>query len=1096
MSDANPFMGKTKTDGEPSDNQFLGQTSVGGEPEPVQQESGDTANPFIGRLTQDADDPSRGVGLSPAERVTRSHEALPNAYKAQAEVLATVASGFGASVVGGWGGIGAIVSNRLFGTDFNPTDVVRGIQKSLTYTPKADESKEALDIIYYPLEKWSEKAAKPAGELAQDLGAPPSVAAGIETAVEFAPWIIAPKLLKRAKALKSPLLQQEMGMKLQDGKWVYDSIAQKAGELKAIVAPIGTGSPKAQAVVKNYVNNLREIDVMRNHAFAEMTKRFSRKENRAMFEAVAADELAMLNGKPPTAVDALPLNQKNAVRAIQASHEAAASEAMQFGVISVSKEGYVPRRIVREMGMGTAEAVYGTKAVKTAVKSAKKRKYKTVAETEAAAIELLGENVKVSRDIRQYTLLDAELRRAVEGKKLISEIREFGTKIEQETVRYWDGKDTPGYFRIDSPAFTDFRPEIKARPPGEVGAKGGKTKIRRDQEGEIVWERKPLEISKDFEGPLRAALENKPNKVYQGIMKLKQAQMLAIMVSPMMHGMVIWGKALPFQIGRTLTFKNYREGHRIENITKGDRNGLAKQRNNDAWVRDKSNGEFSTTKELLSQMIKDGHVPMGNMGWYQRMSDIMSAPKIEAGRSVVSRVAGVAAKLFGETAQIKTMRAVDMAGQFWHDTLLWDQVRASGYGMYFDLRTKMIKQGVHPDVAGKVSAHLANRFTGSIPFEDLSAGTRATMNTMLFSKSFTGTNIGLYTDALRGLPRAVQNQLIDAGHTVQGMAKGNNTLRRAAGAALVKDILGMYLLNSLTQNAVKVWQETVDLEWGNLFNDKKFADIDADQFKPAIDGIIREYENGVERYTDPATSLLDIDELFVGGTNDPGKRQRVLLGTKPDGTAEYIRLPVGKVGEDLEKSMRDPVELAWNKLSPVVGFTTGVLLNDKSKQRGYGMEVYDEDGSTVSAAGDIIKYFFETSIAHDYAKVIVDAALGDTKAEDAWKAAMMTAGFSFSSGSPGGPERGAVFKEEERHMRSIRRHSKEAKELLQAGKHEEAVDVLINKADMSGSEVLHWITRRSAPVLSEQQIQSFMMTADELEKKRLMHQLELSEERR
>ena len=1071
---------------------------------------------------------------------------LDTTLLAPAESALTIASGLVGSAVGGLTGIavglgnlplkgdaeGRSINERLFGTNIDAAGVIGDIQEDMTYGRgwgrQTIEAEKLLSIVNYPLEKWSEHVAHKAGSALADAGAWPSVAAGVETALEFAPWLVLPAAYRAGRYSKQSKITdivnqetfdvrlKESGLSAKDikearsewielaetgpgGKPLTEANIPLAGtieSMKSIVAPIGTGSPRAQAIVKNYVNEMRLIDVRRNNALKEMEKRFKRSDFNKMGEAWQADELALVEGRTPTAIDSLPLNQRNSIRALQAIHDFTASEAMQTGVIPVSREGYFPRIIVRQLGMDTAKRVYGNRAIQVATKHAKKRKYKTVEETEAAAMKLLGEDARVSRDVRQIILLDAELQRAIHGKKLIQEIRKFGTELGEEAVKYWDGRDTPGYFRIDNPAFVDVRPEFK--PRADVGPRGGKTKARKDEEGQIVWKRKPLQISKEFEGPLRAALETTPNKVYRGIMRVKMAQMLAIMVSPLMHGQVIWGKALPFQPFRTLSFKNYRDGHRIENITKGDQAGLAKKAENNTWVRDKSNGEFQTTEALISQAIRDGHAPIGDMGWYQRVSDVMSIPKLEAGRSVVSKIVGVPFKLISKGAQQKAMRTVDIAGHFWHDKLLWDQVRAMGYGLYFNLRQKMIKRGVDKELAGKTAAHLANRFTGSIPFEDMSAGLRATMNAMLFSKSFTGTNVGLYVDAVRGLPRAVQSQLIESGATLQGAGQANSQLRLAAGATLMKDILAMYLLNSMFQNAVKIWQDSIDVEWDGLVDGiggEKFVNVDTFAMKASVDSVIQEYLNGLDRYEDPATSFFDVEELTVNATNDPDKRKRVFIGTLPDGTAEYIRIPFGKVGEDLEKAITSPVELAWNKLSPVMGFTMGLVLGDKSKQRGYGIEVYDPDGSTIKAAGDIILYFLETSYADDYAETIVNAAFGDEKDKDAWKAVMMTAGFSFSKGAPGGPARGTIFAEEERRQRAMRRHAPKARELIRKGEHEAAAELMINKALMSPDEAVQFIRRKVMPMMTERQIIEFHMHASSLDKMRLEHQMEARRER-
>ncbi len=1060
---------------------------------------------------------------------------IPDWALAPGEAMLTIGTGMAGSSAGGLAAIPAAVGNALpptlyggegslnqalLGHDADTVGIIEDIQGAMTYgvgygRETTKETEAILNVVNYPLEKWSE-VAKKGGEKAQDLGAWPALAAGIETALEFAPWIVIPAAYRRGrhggrkKKLETTIMRETFDARLEAqglskkdiaeirSEWTTIAETGEGGRLlapkfvddmKAVVAPIGTGSPKAQAVVKNYSNSLAEIDTFLSKNFKEMTLRFSADEMRLAYDAAALDELAIARGQKPTAIEELPLDLKNQVRATMAIHDAIAAEAVAAGILPYHKEGYVPRVVISTLGRKAAERIYGTRVVKIATQKARKRKYETVEETEAAAIKALGEDARVSRDFRQFALVDAELMRAVAGKKLVSEIRRLGTETGESSVKYWDGKDTPGYFRLDNPAFVETRPQIKKRPEGDVGPQGGKTKIRKDEEGEIIWQRRPLEISKEFEGPLRAALEGNPNKVYRAIMKLKSAAMQMIMISPLMHGMVIWGKALPFQPIRSLTFKNYRDGHRIENITRGDEVGLAKKAGNNEWIRDMTDGEFKTTDAYLSEMLRTGHRPIGDMGWIQRMSDVMITPKLEPGNSIVSRLVGYPAGLLGKTAQVKAMKAVDAAGHFWHDTLLWDQVRASGYGMHLNIRQGLIKKGVDPELASYVASHMANRFTGSIPFEDLSAGTRAVMNAMLFSKSFTGTNLGLYTDALRGLPRAVQNQIIENGVAIQGVGKANSAIRSAATATLMKDILGMYLLNSLTQSAISAWQKSVDVDLAGIMDgwDGKEA-IDWDAVKSAVYEEITEYEAAAERWKATPNRLFEYPKLSPNALNDPGKEHRVRIGTKPDGTAQYIRIPVGKVGEDLEMAFASPLELAMNKLSPTMGFAVGLALNDKSKQRGYGIEVFDEDGNLIERLGQIAWYFMEAHTANEFVETFIDAVDGgENDAEELKKFAAMVAGFSFSQGAPGGPALGHMYEVHDRALRIARRAARKAKPLLEAGEYQRAMEILIRDGEMMPAQAVAWLKRKLAPqsALTEQRLTDFYLHATAVEKSEL-----------
>ncbi len=994
-------------------------------------------------------------------------------YWAPAEASLTIGSSLASLIPRGIAGIAYGAAGE------DPGEGVETVQSYWQYEPRYPEGEKLAGLINWPFEKWSEYVSKPVGEAAQDyvLGVDPEEdipdlgmrtafkaemersggaggAAAVETGFELAPYVLGPKVFKAAKE------------KITSS----ERLAQMAETVKEVVSPIATGSSKARAEVKGYSNSIRESAAMRNHEMAVIDKKFDRKQQEKMGDALAQEEVAFVKGKEAEGgIDSLSMTEKTAVIDLVNKHKPIAEKAVELGIIPVSKDFYFPRKAILGLGLESAKRIYSSRQVKTATVHAKKRKYETIEETEAAIIEKLGADTSINRNIKVLPLVTAELERAIAGKLLIKSIREYGTKIGVETVKY--GAEDSAFFTLPHPAFREYRPKPIRRAEGDVGPQGGQWKILKDGDGNVVFFPEQIKIHRDFEGPMKAALENASGPTYQALMTLKSKSMSVIMFSPLMHGQVIWGKVLPFQIGRTLTLKNYRDGHKIQNIRGTSKGQQAKWKENETWVRDESGGEFSGSNQAMRQALKDGYVPIESMGWMQRMTDVIGTPTLEAGRSVTSRVVGAIAKPLGKQKQ--AMRGVDWLGGMWHDKLLWEQIRAMGYGLWFNLRNQGIKKGVPPDIAGKVAAHMANRFTGTIPFEDMSAGVRNVANIMLFSKSFTGTNLGLYKDALKGLPKAVQSQIIESGGGIAGVKWANSKIRRAASAALVKDIAFVYILNSMLQNAVQMWK--------------------ADNKEEAFDDIIDQYSNNSDRYKEladnPLAAIYNLDELAAGSINDPGKESRVFIGTKPDGTAIYIRSPLGKVGEDLLKAATAPIELGWNKLSPTVGFIAGVALNDKSKQRDFDIDVYDPEGNTLENFRDIFYYFLESHTPSDYAEAIVGAARGDKDATKKWAAYLQPLGISFSKGYPGGPLGGTLRKKEEAYMRSIRRHGPEIRRLIENEDFDAAMQETL-KAGMRPQEIAAFLRSKAAPHITEKQISDFLQIADEAETMRLMHQFE------
>src|ERR1700730_3109544 len=127
--------------------------------------------------------------------------------------------------------------------------------------------------------------------------------------------------------------------------------------------------------------------------------------------------------------------------------------------------------------------------------------------------------------------------------------------------------------------------------------------------------------------------------------------MTAILNSPLIHNEVVWGKVLEAANFRPiLAFKFYFRGNRIVN-----------------------------NPARAGELIEAGLNPIGPRGAIQDITSIMEEPNLAPGRSWTAQVARVVPDLFdpmrpGQTVGgpgDKVARAIDKAGDFWHNTLLW-----------------------------------------------------------------------------------------------------------------------------------------------------------------------------------------------------------------------------------------------------------------------------------------------------------------------------------------------------------------------------------------------------------------------------------------
>ena len=993
-----------------------------------------TDNPFSNVLETESDETFM-------EAFARRYEGSPRAI---AETITTLGSGIVSTIGGGLAGLNTIAANtgyadppQLAGQthqvkDINPADVVKITQEAGTYIPSSRTGQELTGVLAYPFEQLH-KGARWAGENVFEITGSVPLATATETVLDFLPWLFLPKVISTGKTIAGNV-----------GKVIKPPLHNAANTVRGVITPISGGGAEGRIAAKSYANMLRGSDALRNHTIENLRSNFSIKELEQMGNALIAEELAFKLGRPTSkGVTSLSVKQQEAVHGLMERHRPVAEKAVELGILGHSSDIYFPRKVIGELGEAAGKRIYGDKTVRTTTKHAKKRKYLHVEHTVHAAQARFGESAEVARDIRVLPLVTAELERAIAGRLLIREIEGFSKELGLNTVT---GRKTHGYFTIDHPAFYRQVPRLRK-------LKNGKYRPVYDEHGKVVFGKEPIYIHESFQQPLKAIFADPPGPFIGSLYKLKAKSMSAIMFSPVMHGAVLWGKALPFMPMRSLTFRNYYQGHKFLN----DVNYL------------KKHTPYQTTEQFITAAAKDGLAEMNAMGWVQRISDVMERPHLEAGRSWTAQSLGGAARIFGKGAQHKTKLAVDAAGRFWHDTLLWNRVRDAQYGMYQHLKTDFIKQGANEVAAGQVAAHLSNRFAGAIPLEDMGATTRAILNITLFSRSFNATNMGIYKDALSGLPRAVQDIILKSGSKID-LQIGQSALKQAGRATLVKDIVAMYILNSLAQNMLD-YMRTGD-----------------------AGEIAQGYADRWDRYTDevktnPLAAIFELDELSATAENEPGKEERVYIGDDPSGRGIYMKNVLGKIGEDLVMAGSAPVELLSNKLSPTANFVSGMYFNDKSGRKKYGLPIYAEHSGweeVPNNIGKIVHWFFEAHLPLQYVESVVDYAFGnDPSGVNKLRAFAQPIGGQFSRGAPGGPTRGLILDILDAHQEEMKFYSKRIRKLMDSGETEKAINVMINEAGMSGLEAKSAIERHLNPAITRQLMEQVMSIATQEERDRI-----------
>jgi hypothetical protein len=804
-----------------------------------------------------------------------------------------------------------------------------------------------------------------------------------------------------------------------------------------------SGADEARSIAKNWANADRVARYQWTMFDHVLKKNYTDEQRRTMWEAADEENVLRQQGLPTTGLglDRLPADQRATMETLHAYAEGLLQRAKDSGMFQGEGLPYWTPRMAALIGedgeyarvssvLGGGSSEQGRNIISSA-SSLKQRKYLTAAETEAAMKAKFGEDAQIVRDIRTMPLAMARLERAIAGRELVNQIKELGTSTGIETVSTSEG---PQFFTLDHPAFKRYTPRF-------VKDEEGKMIVATDQNGDPVFDRVPVYISKDFEGPLKAIMSDTSGKLYQGFMALKTKTMGLIMYSPLIHNAVEWGRALPVMPGKVLTFRVYFEGNRFRN-----------------------------DPTQMRTAIKDGMVPIGHRGMNQDLVAMMNDPTILPGRSWTAKLIGGAVGMLNEKAGTKVKKGIDKAGEIWHEALLWDRVADLQAGLYANVKADMVRKGINEATAGKLAAHFANRYAGALPNEAMSVNARKIANFVLFSRSFTLGNLGALKDIATGLPKDVQSQIkMESGEA--SLKLGKSIARRKAGMAFALDLALLYVGNSLLQ-------DTLD----KMKRDKSLSDIEQ--------GYVDRFQRLIHKVKESPMSLLNPffvpENMASTADNEPGKEDRIHYDNEESGTAVYLRLPTGKIGEEFKGWMSSPLQTLLRKQGTVMRPITQTIENDK----GFGRRVYDPEAEGIEGAaknlGRIVMNFMAQQVPLDSAEGAMDWVEGNATTTDKLKAAGPLMGLTFSKGAPGGPAVGEQYYVERKHQGDVMDILPDVQKALKRGDKDKAIE-LMQSVNMTPPEMLSVIRRNEAPEsrLNKNSMKRFNQHASDEDKDRM-----------
>lgn len=849
-----------------------------------------------------------------------------------------------------------------------------------------------------------------------------------------------------------PGFRERMAIRVADLK-TQASDAYRAGvdklfdigrDLQMKVAPMATGSQEAMALVKDHASWNRRIDHEWSVADNYLERTFKPEARKAMWDRADEENTMRQRGEVSEhmGIAALTPEERAAVESFQPKARELWEQYRQAGMVGEGAEGlpyYTPRMLmnIAEGGEGARTLDQRTSGVRTSAPGLKGRKYLEAEETEAAAKKKFGEEAAIARDIRAMPMALAQGEKALAGRQLINKIKEIGRATGEETVV--EGQNPgKGWFHVNHPSFFTWRPRMevadtptyRAAAEARSGVAIPETKIPLlDRNGNMVFDKVPIWVRGDFEGPIKSFIHAEPGKAYKAAMELKGKTMAVVMISPMIHNLVEYGRAIPAAPGKVISTRIYFEG----NAAKHGRpyTGALRYAYDHLF---KGHEIPKTASPTMLEAVDSGMMPIGRRFFNQDITSMMEQPNLTPGRSLTAKILGLVPDLFNPAAGAAVKRAVDRMGDIWHNTLLWDRIGDLQMGLYVHARDTMVKKGVDSTTAKYTAAHIANRYAGALPQEAMSSAAQKIANMTMFSRSFTLGNLGVMKDMFNGMPRDVRAQIArDLGQTDPRAANfARSMARRKAISIVAIDIGLMYVMNSALQSGMNM-----------LLGDKTLNEEGQDYVRRFND-LMKQIKE------DPLTVLQPFkmaESLSATYENEPDKQDRIRVSETPEGRAIYGRNPVGKIGEEFTGWMAHPAAKLQSKLSTIVRPIWKILDNDA----GFGRKIYDPHPDTIAkyagVVADIAKYFIAAQTPEGQLSAFKNLLTGEGNQKlNILQAIGPLAGVTFSKGHPGGPAAGELARMTEQHKYEVQKEMPEIQKLIQSGK-DENIDRAIEKMD-------------------------------------------------
>lgn len=636
------------------------------------------------------------------------------------------------------------------------------------------------------------------------------------------------------------------------------------------------------------------------------------------------------------------------------------------------------------------------------------RDHEEVEETLKAARLKFGPNVELVDDALGMVSALERQNAAIAGHDLLESMKDYGKQV-GAVVAYSGGNQRDGFTMAGHPSMYEVKPRFETNAAGE-------TKIVTDADGKTVFDRVPVWIHEDFRAPLDAVFRAPMHKIMKAFMGLKALSTHFVMQSPLTHLWVELGRAAPLTAGGKFMVLSLGAGRRARMA-------------NDPRIR---------------ELVRHGMAPI-SQGFIGDPESLMNEANHTTPFGQVGRAVGQARDLLAQGVQ--NLPAGEFASKVIRrpiQTLLWNRVLDLQIAIGLGVAEDRLKAGWTPTQAYTAGGHLANRYAGALPPEGMSRLMNAISNVFLFSRSFTGGNIGVMKDMITGSPQHITGH-VEQADGPEAAAAYKEWMRHKASKTFVGDVILYWGMLALTQSAISSIY--------NSLTDNKDAGSTSD-------GYVRRFHNALHYVGEHPVRAMwvpnVISSLLPSADNEPGKENRVRLWPL-EGTKQYLyaRLPPGKVGEEFLSWIEDPFGTLTRKQSTFLKGADQTI----SGKNDFGQDIRRPGEHSMANTWRSTKVFLDTLFPTQIQSDMYTAAgrpgsslwgAAPPTSQERKLAGLQTLGAAtgmvqFSRGYPSGPLGGEAALEESQMKFDVRQVMPEVKRLAEAGRDEEA-RALLRKA--------------------------------------------------